>query len=460
MSQLLGGLWWEGSNQIVRGLGTKAAAPVDFSDSRLVALTKAFAGGVLRLGGTASDRVRYDLDSGSEEAHRRNAGRRERPESLVLSGDTWKAVSTFCSKTGLSLMMTLNCGKDRWDSRGHWDPTNALELLQFDATLESPASVWALGNEINGYPFVHGLRHFVGARRYSRAFRLFADIVRRTHPEALTAGPASSFWPLVGEPNPKINRFLRFAGDDCDVLTWHYYPVHSRRGSYSTRWARPESLLSPKNLDELGRYSRRIEALETRRGFAGERWLGELGPALYGGEPGLSDRFLSGLWWLDALSSAALAGETRVARQTLFGSEYGLLQSESYTPNPDYWSSVLWKRLMGPRVHAVAAEGRPPYIRLYAQSEGPGRRKTLLAINVSFSDSVVIDLSETLAGSSRGRLYRVTAPDPFAREVRVNGVEPGAEALGAALEALGAPLTDDSITLGPLSYCFVVGEGS
>jgi heparanase len=480
MSQLLGGLWWEGSSQIVRGLGTEAAPPVDFTDTRLVELTRPFAGGVLRLGGTASDRVRYDLEPGTRNGGRRNGGRRGTRDNLVLSGDTWKAVSTFCSKTGLSLMMTLNCGKDRWDSRGHWDPTNALELLQFDADLPSPASVWALGNEINGYPFVHGLGHFIGAGRYSRAFRLFSDLVRRTHPDAQTAGPASSFWPMVGEPNRKINRFLRSAGDDCDVLTWHYYPVHSRRGSYSTRWASPGSLLRPKTLDELGRYSRGIEAREVRQGFAGERWLGELGPALYGGEPGLSDRYLSGLWWLDALSSAAVAGEDRVARQTLFGSEYGLLRSEDYRPNPDYWNSLLWQQLMGPRVHPVLAENRPSHLRLYAQSDGHRDRKTLLAINVSENESFRIDLPESLAGSGRLRVYRVTAPDPFARELRINGVEPGAEflgsswgtnpgagagkgasadeGLGAKLEALGGALTDDSITLGPLSYCFVLGE--
>ncbi|MFP4432227.1 MAG: hypothetical protein ACLFPV_13325 [Spirochaetaceae bacterium] len=472
MSQLLGGLWWEGSQQIARGLGTAAAAPVDLSDPRLIELTRAFAGGVLRLGGTASDRVRYDLEPRLSKSRQHGA-----QDNLVLSADTWKAVSTFCSNTGLSLMMTLNCGKDAWSSRGQWDSTNALELLQFDAALERPATVWALGNEVNGYPFVHGPRHFIGARRYSRAFRLFSELVRRTHPDALTAGPASSFWPVVGEQNPKINRFLRFAGGDCDVVTWHYYPVHSHRGFFSTRWASPESLLAPKNLDELGRYSRHIQMIETRRGFAGERWLGELGPALYGGEPGLSDRFLSGLWWLDALSSAALAGEDRVFRQTLFGSEYGLLRSESYIPNPDYWNSLLWKQLMGPGVHAVVAEDRPPHLRLYAQSDGPRNRKTLLAINVSDRDAFEIELAGILAGSIRLRVYRVTAPDPFARELRINGAEPGAELLGNAgdpgtkfpgtcgrigadLEALGMPTTDDSVILGPLSYCFVLAEGS
>ncbi len=465
LSQLLGGLWWEGSDNIVRGFGTAVAAPADFRDARLIALTRAFAGGVLRLGGTAADRVVYDVQNA-----RSGRGKRGDPDGLTLSGDTWQAVSAFSAATDLSLMMTLNCGKAAWSSRGQWDPTNALELLQFDATLEKPASVWALGNEINGYPFVHGPKHFIGARRYGRAFRLFSDLVRRTHPAALTAGPASSFWPVIGEPNPKINRFLRFAREDCDVVTWHYYPVHSHRGSFSTRWAKPESLLAPRNLDEVARYSRHIGALETRRGFAGERWLGELGPALYGGEPGLSDRFLSGLWWLDALSSAALAGEDRVARQTLFGSEYGLLRSESYLPNPDYWNSLLWKRLTGPRVHAVETENRPRKLRLYAQSDGPGKRKTLLAVNVSDSESFGIDLGGVLAGSSRLRVYRGTAPDPFARELRINGVEPGSELLGstgaprpgreigAELEALGTPLSDDSIALGPLSYCFVLGE--
>lgn len=451
MSQLLGGLWWEGSSQIVHGLGTETAAPVDFEDERLIARTRLFAGGLLRLGGTASDRVRYDVHS--SRATTRAAG--GAAAQLVLSGGAWQAVSSFCEKTGLSLMMTLNCGRDTWDRKGRWDPRNALDLLRFDAGLEHPTTVWALGNEINGYPFVHGMRHFMGARRYCRAYETFSELVAETHPGARKAGPASSFWPRIGEPNPKIDSFLKCVGDRCDVVTWHYYPVHSHRGSFSTRWASPKTLLEPRTLNEIGRYSRRIGDIQGRRSFSGQRWLGELGPALYGGEPGLSDRYLSGLWWLDALSTAAKAGEERVFRQTLFGSEYGLLRSEDYAPNPDFWNCLLWKSLMGPEVYEAQGPDAPPSLRLYIHGDAPGHAKTLLALNVSMSEPAEIDLSDFLRDAAEASLFLVEAPDPFSRELRVNGVDPSD--FQSDILSLGTPLTRDRLRLAPLSYCFVRG---
>jgi heparanase 1 len=448
MSQLLAGLWWEGSSQIVRGLGTEAAAPVDFSDQRLIAGAKLFSGGMLRIGGTASDKATYRVDCPIAPGLAQ--------EELVLSGGTWQTVSNFCEETGLSLMMTLNCGRDTWNPRGEWDPTNALELLRFDAGLKRPTSAWALGNEINGYPFVHGIRHFMSARRYCRAYQTFSDLVAETHPFALKAGPASAFWPRIGEPNPKINAFLKCVGDRCDIVTWHYYPVHSHRGSFSTRWASPEKLLAPRNLDEIRRFSRRIGDIQARRGFAGKRWLGELGPALYGGEPGLSDRYISGLWWLDALSSAAMAGEERVFRQTLFGSEYGLLRSEDYAPNPDFWNCLLWKSLMGSEVWEVQAAGAPPALRLYAHGDRERQTRTLLALNVSMREPAQIDLLGLLGDASKATLFYIDSPDPYSRELRINGAEPS-EA-GDDVFALGTPLVRERLSLAPLSYCFVLAE--
>ncbi|MGA2612961.1 MAG: hypothetical protein ABSG38_05870 [Spirochaetia bacterium] len=37
-------------------------------------------------------------------------------------------------------------------------------------------------------------------------------------------------------------------------------------------------------------------------------------------------------------------------RQSLVGSDYGLLDQNSFAPRPDYYASFLWKRLMGNRV--------------------------------------------------------------------------------------------------------------
>ena len=81
-------------------------------------------------------------------------------------------------------------------------------------------------------------------------------------------------------------------------------------------------------------------------------WIGETGGAQFGGEPGISDAYLGGLWWLDELGLAARSGVEVVVRQTLSGSNYGLIDDKTLVPRPDYWNSWLWKRLMGQEVFA------------------------------------------------------------------------------------------------------------
>jgi heparanase 1 len=68
----------------------------------------------------------------------------------------------------------------------------------------------------------------------------------------------------------------------------------------------------------------------------------------------VSDSFASTFGWVDKLGMSARLGLTRVIRQQLCcGSAYDLLQDRGHLPTPDYWATLLWKRLMGRKVLAV-----------------------------------------------------------------------------------------------------------
>ncbi|HEX8950204.1 MAG TPA: glycoside hydrolase, partial [Polyangia bacterium] len=84
-------------------------------------------------------------------------------------------------------------------------------------------------------------------------------------------------------------------------------------------------------------------------------YIDETGNAQCGGAPGISDAFAGSLWWLDELGRLARRGTPVVVRQSLSGADYGLLREPSLDPRPDYFASLLWRRLMGRRVLAVAA---------------------------------------------------------------------------------------------------------
>lgn len=59
----------------------------------------------------------------------------------------------------------------------------------------------------------------------------------------------------------------------------------------------------------------------------------ETGSAFGGGAPGLSNSFAGSFLWLDKLGVAARDGVSVVARQSLYGGHYAMLDS-NYNPNP------------------------------------------------------------------------------------------------------------------------------
>ena len=70
-----------------------------------------------------------------------------------------------------------------------------------------------------------------------------------------------------------------------------------------------------------------------------------------------------------------------VMHNTLDSSDYGLLHEGDFTPRPNYWAAVLWRRLMGMTV--LQAPGSPsPNLHLYAHClQGVPGGVAILAIN-------------------------------------------------------------------------------
>jgi heparanase 1 len=95
-------------------------------------------------------------------------------------------------------------------------------------------------------------------------------------------------------------------------------------------------------------------------------WDSEGGSASCGGQQGYSNRFEATFWYLNALGLLAQHGLAVFIRQTLSGSDYGLIDDATLRPNPDYWAALLWHRLMGTRILAPHVRHAPARLRLYA----------------------------------------------------------------------------------------------
>jgi heparanase len=250
---------------------------------------------------------------------------------------------------------------------------------------------------------------------------------------------------------------LEHAGGALDILSWHFYPQQSRRCPVATQRARVGQLLGPAQLDELERWSNELQQLRDRWAPQAELWLGETGSAQCGGEPGLSDRFASGLWWLDELGSAARAGQAVVIRQALIGSDYGLLDAHTLQPRPDYFNSLAWKRWMGPRVLDVAKTSGNPALRVYAHcSARAGAGAVLLALNVDATHPAAFQLQGQVGRALR---FDFSAPDLGSSELFVNGQALSlASATGSVrlpeLEGREVAQPAEPLVLAPASYAF------
>jgi heparanase 1 len=371
----------------------------------------------------------------------------------------------FAKRAELEAVFAVSAGPSSRNESGAWRPDNLRRLLAHLDRSDNRVAVWELGNEVNAYPFIHGLRTHISPAQYARDFELFAGEIHNHDGEARVAGPSSAIWPVVGEAFPFLEDFGRLSPGSIDALTYHYYPTQSSRGPVATRRARVQALLSGSRLDDTRRWAEL--ALSVRDRFLSENtevWLAETGHAQFGGEVGLSDRHVASLWWLDQLSLLAQIDVSTVIRQTLIGSDYGLLDYRSGEPNPDFYATLLFRGLVGPAGIACTvsprARGR---IRSYAwENRRDSRQITILLINLRRVPSA----RPVLPGGERiVRRFTVSADQPKSKHPELNGLrltDLTAESLAAAI-ANGDRVGDggsDTLhrALPPLSYTFLVLE--
>jgi heparanase 1 len=460
-SQLVGGKWWKPKADVIEMAGGETHSPVfDFNRPRLDLLVKALRPAYLRIGGTEADKTYYDLKAAGMARVAPPPG-----YGSAMSRAQWDGVNAFAKRNGLKFVMTLNTGPSSRRPDGSWDSRNSAELLAYTARKGYKVDVWELGNELNLLWYDSGPSHAVKMEQYRKDLLEAKALIQRYSPGARFTGHSSAFWPVIGEPLTfffgMMKDYIRQCGDVVDTIGWHYYPQQGRRGPIAVRKAYPSRMLDPGNLDEAAHWAGYIGGLRDRYAPGKDIWLGETGNAQFGGEPGVSDAYIGGLWWLDQLGILAKSGVRVVVRQTLAGMNYGMIDEQSLVPNPDFWNSLLWKRLMGSRVYAAKPEGDgAKMIRVYAHGAAPGSggALTVLVINLHHDKTAAVEFP-----AMKGRdfeVYSMSTPDVLGREVMVNG---GRLALGGngevpriegrRVSAAGGP---PKLELHPLSYAFVV----
>ena len=117
------------------------------------------------------------------------------PYEYLIDKKLWKSVNAFARKAGFEVLFVIGAGPMTRDGAGAWSSGNARKLIAYAAKKKLPVTAWELGNEVNGYPFVHGFRNRVSGSRYAEDFANFSRLVRELHPGAEPSGRARRFGP-------------------------------------------------------------------------------------------------------------------------------------------------------------------------------------------------------------------------------------------------------------------------
>ena len=453
LDQVTGGEFW---SPVPGEDGNVPVPPYDFTRRRLRLLTRELSPAYLRISGTAANKTFYDLSDDPVTTP-------PAPFLRILTRHQWDAVNAFARTFRLRVILGINAGPGPRDAAGAWTPGNARELLEYTAQRAYPLPVVEFGNEPNLFSLVSGMPASYSAADYVRDLRSFEALRKAVVPGARLMGPGNmvsgtgSETPWLDTPfGPLARDVLPSAGRFYDIITYHHYPAFSDR-------CPPVGPILPKDrlrrsfLEGAARSFAAVRSLRDRYAAGRPIWLGEAASAGCGGQRGYSNRFEATFWYLNALGSLAERGMKVFVRQTLSGSDYGLIDDVTLKPNPDYWAALLWRRLMGTRVLRPHLTRAPRTLIAFASCRRRGPGATLVALNVDRRRSRTLRLR---GAGGLAEVYRVTAPSVSAERVRLNG-RPLRTGHSGRVPRLRPQLADvGSLRLPPLSYTFATLPGA
>eukprot|EP00935_MAST-01C_sp_MAST-1C-sp1_P000367 g367.t1 len=474
--------------------GNDGALWLDLKDPLLASAVSALAPGFLRIGGSLDNVINYLVgDLSLSECNAPVDAKGQKWYNLCLNMSRWDDLQQFVRQSGHQLIFGLSYQTTGIDK--HWASSNVLDLLNYTARSTKSPVLYGLelGEEMAPAP---------GSAAFTNLIDAYGELrkaVTQLWPER--AVRPKILGPCVGMGNEEpglgfaftrafLNRTLSQGLLDAVVM-------HSYNNDGGSSWSQPGFL------SQTARQAATMLSETRLHSQTVGLWCGECGPHNHGGLENVTDRFISSFWYADALGGLARAGLVEFGRQALLGSNYGLLRAvpksanslaraaPAFEPNPDFFTAVLWQRLMGQEVLQVDLTGGGADVQnnlhVYAHCsstaengsapERTSRRSssatvTLLFINVAaetqFAITPVTSSSSSDGsfggggGSGASRLeYHLTAPSLLSTTVLLNGnpllVEDGQLPLDKLVPREVSPA--EPISVAPLSYGFAVLPG-
>ena len=443
---------------------------LDLQNIKLQKAVQALTPVFVRLGGSLADFVRYEEPKEGKatcvpfSAPTNNTRIGYELGTGCLKMDRWGELNKFCSKaSNCHLLFDLNalvgrrngtCPKDtnchvqdasskhpcctNWT--GSWNPENAESLLRYTkAHFGDNVYAFEFGNELVGPA---GIEATLAVEQYVDDFCRLYDLVNEIWSDDPTSKP-KLVAPDTAFEEDWYGAFIKLTSErKCypDIVTWHQYllgagvdPKVGQRAmdpNVLNKQVKAGQIVNVTIVSNLAKSGSRMP----------EKWVGEAGGAYNSGRHLVTDAFMSSFWYLDGFGILSENNHQTFCRQTLIGGNYGLLNTTTYEPNPDYYALLLWQRLMGSNVFNVqlsGEQGQDGLLRAYAHctnsANDPGL--TILMINLSNETEFLVNVTDY---SYRRRTeYVMTSTGLHSQTVFLNGAALKTSANGDIPELTG-----------------------
>lgn len=469
---------------------------IPFSNPDLAKMAAHLAPAYVRIGGSFEDNTAYNL-----------TGDLLQPlpwpinmTQLYLNESKWNEVVNFCNGSALDMVFGLNAAIGRQSTDPHaplaWNTSNIQQLLSYIAEHGQHVPVFELGNEVNVFNCSGlGNRANMSAADFAGQYKLLAEMVADTLPMAQIWGTDSS---ITGDVKGQCHSWY---GDDLfgfnrdwlsdpaqpatvtSALTWHWYPQCAINATCDAQCL-TQQMLSYEYLTRMWPYESTMRALRDSYAPGKPLIMGETASYWAGGVANASNRYVSGFWYLQQSGYLAARGYWVQIRQDIAGGDYGLLDLvqpngdpngpvAGFLPNPDYWTSILWKMLVGPRVlRTNALDGDPESSGVWGwafctAAHAPGAAPGDVTLIISNLNTAPVDVQTVMSGGAGGNAavtraeYLLLPPagaDPLlSQDVCLNHAPaPLRLQPDLSLPPLPATLADGStaVHMPPLSYGF------
>ncbi|KAI0498043.1 hypothetical protein KFK09_021284 [Dendrobium nobile] len=328
----------------------------DLNHPYLVRAIEAFRPLRIRVGGSLQDQIKYGIGSlkFSCDPFTKMSGGLFGFSKGCLSIARWDALNLLFQKTGAIVTFGLNAlygrhqvQKGLW--QGAWNSSNARDFIEYTISKGYPVDSWEFA-------------------------------LQKVTFKTLLVAPGGFF-----DNQQWYAKLLEVSGPSVlNAMSHHVYNLGPGNDPRIV-----SKITDPKSLSWFADTFRNVQLTIQRHGPWSSAWVGEAGGAYNSGSRLVSNTFLNSFW-------NGIKYNTKVyCRQTLIGGNYGLLDTQTFIPNPDYYSALLWHRLMGKGVLSVDISGSP-FLRAYAHCRKQKSGVTMLLINLSKSAAFTVTVRNDL----------------------------------------------------------------